>query len=248
MSKVLSIIIPVYNEEGAIESVLRQWHEELDKLDIDYQICAYNDGSKDQTMTILNKLKPELPNLVVVDKANSGHGPTILKGYIDNLDSEWIFQVDSDDEMQPTWFKEIWAHNKRYDFIIGSRYGRTQALPRFVLSVISRLTIRTFFGGRIHDVNSPFRLMRVKSFKDCFLTIPSHTFAPNIIITGYAAYNKLQAAELDVPQRDRQTGEVSLKKWKLFKAGVLSLLQTIIYRLKFMPSVKSNKHIKGSNL
>ena len=52
----LAVVMPVYNEEGAIGNVINKWVAELDKLDVDYNIIAYNDGSKDNTATILDEI------------------------------------------------------------------------------------------------------------------------------------------------------------------------------------------------
>ena len=57
------------------------------------------------------------------------------------------------------------------------------------------------------------------------------TFAPNVIISGMAAKKHLRCYEIRVPQHERITGEVSIKKWKLFKAAVRSFVQTIVFAL-----------------
>ena len=110
--------------------------------------------------------------------------------------------------------------------------GRKQALPRKIISAVSRLTVKLFYGrGGIWDVNTPYRLMRVTAFAEIFHDIPSNTFAPNVIISGMAARRRMRCFETRVPQKDRQTGEVSIKKWKLFKSAVKSLFQTVSFAL-----------------
>ena len=52
----LNVVMPVYNEAGIISEVINKWVKTLKKLDIEFQIHAYNDGSKDNTLQILNKL------------------------------------------------------------------------------------------------------------------------------------------------------------------------------------------------
>lgn len=51
----LSVVMPVYNEAGIIGSVLDSWTLELDRLGIDYELLAYDDGSKDKTLEILER-------------------------------------------------------------------------------------------------------------------------------------------------------------------------------------------------
>jgi glycosyltransferase involved in cell wall biosynthesis len=231
-SEKLAVVIPVYNEEGAIAAVLEKWIDKLDRMGIFYTINVYNDGSKDHTAEILFQYAQKFSGKVnVCNKTNSGHGPTILQGYNDAADSgfTWIFQIDSDDEMEPENFDKIWDQRENYDFLVGIRDGRKQMLPRKVISFVSRSCVRIFYGKSIWDVNSPYRLMRVSSFSDVFRNIPSDTFAPNVIISGMAARKKMRCFEMPVRQRDRQTGEVSIKKWKLLKAAIKSFRQTVCF-------------------
>ena len=149
-------------------------------LNIDYHIHAYNDGSKDNTAKILMEFAAKAAGrLIVHDKPNSGHGPTILKGYRDNASNyEWIFQIDSDDEMGPENFHSLWDQRSNYDFLIGIRDGREQPLPRKIISLVSRLCVRVFYGKSVWDVNSPYRLMRSDKFKELYNRIPQTHLLP----------------------------------------------------------------------
>lgn len=228
----LKIIIPVYNEEGAISDVINDWTQTLKSLNIDFEIHAFNDGSKDNTLTILNQLADTNQHLVVIDKPNSGHGPTILKGYKENLDAQWLFQVDSDNELKANEFEKFWKARHDFDFLIGKRVHRDSPLPRVITTLISRWIVGFFYGNRVKDVNSPFRLMRTSKFHDDILNIPDDTFAPNLIVSGIANRRKLRIKQFEVIHHNRETGEVSIKKWKLFKAAFKSLIQTIVYRFR----------------
>ena len=228
----LKVIIPVYNEEGAINAVIDDWTSTLSNLQINFQIVAYNDGSKDNTLSFLNALEKDNRNLKVVDKKNSGHGPTILKGYKDNTDAEWLFQVDSDNELKAEDFPQFWNSRYDFDFLIGKRIHRKSPLVRVITTQISRLVVGVFYGAKVFDVNAPFRLMRVAVFKEEFLKIPANTFAPNLIVSGLASIRKMRVKQFDVTHHNRETGEVSIKKWGLFKAAFKSFRQTIIFRFK----------------
>ena len=124
--------------------------------------------------------------------------------------------------MEPESFNDLWSHRESYDFLVGTRQGRVQQLPRKVISFVSRLCVRVFYGKSVWDVNTPYRLMRTSAFKRFYEAIPLDTFAPNVILSGLAALYKLRCFEMPVPQHDRTTGEVSIKKWKLLKAALRS--------------------------
>ncbi len=234
MSDRLCVVMPVYNERDAIGPVLEKWHAALDGLGIDFEIRPYNDGSKDDTLAVMEATAGRLDRRVAVrNKPNGGHGNTILTGYreaaADGFD--WVFQIDSDDEMGPEKFGELWERRNEYDFLVGIRDGRLQALPRKVVSLVSRLCVRIFYGKGVWDVNTPYRLMRASAFRDFYAAIPLTTFAPNVILSGLAARHRLRMFEMPVPQHDRTTGEVSIKKWKLLKAAAKSFWQTISFAM-----------------
>lgn len=236
MTERLCVVMPVYNEQAAIEKVLKKWSSALDELKIDFSIRPYNDGSRDASLEVMRAFVTANPEsrVYVRDKPNGGHGNTILTGYREaSADGfEWIFQVDSDDEMGPEMFHELWSRRMDYDFLAGIRDGRVQAVPRKVISWMSRCCVRLFYGAHtVWDVNTPYRLMRASAFKAVFNQIPLTTFAPNVIISGMVAKLGLRFFEVRVPQHDRTTGEVSIKKWKLLKAAIRSFCQTIRFSI-----------------
>lgn len=228
----LAVIIPVYNEQGSISVVVADWMAVLDKLAIDFRLCTYNDGSKDSTKEILDGLAEKYPRLKVIHKPNSGHGPTILQGYKDNLDAEWLFQVDSDNEMKAEHFAKLWEQRENFDFLIGKRVNRQSPLPRRIISYVSYLSVRLLYGPGILDVNAPYRLMRTSLFAELIKMIPDDTFAPNVIVSGLACMKKARIFTHPVPFEFRTTGTVSIKKWKLLKAAMRSFCQTIQFKFR----------------
>ena len=77
----LWIVIPAYNEEKNIETVIRQWHAIVDKTGEDSRLLLVDDGSKDHTLNIARHLQKTCPRLVAVTKENGGHGAAVLFGY-----------------------------------------------------------------------------------------------------------------------------------------------------------------------
>ena len=228
--KDVTIVMPVYNEEACINEVIDDWKTALDKLQITYTLLILNDGSRDNTAREL--AKNNSPNVTVINKENSGHGPTILTGYhLAAENAEWVFQVDSDNEMRAEHFQKLWNERRDCDAVFGIRSAREQALPRRIISFISRMAVTLCYGRGVQDVNCPFRLMRADVLKKLLERIPADTFAPNVAIAGLFVLNGSPVKNIAVPHSNRQTGEVSIKKWKLFKAAMRSFLQTI--RIRF---------------
>ncbi|MCX6996065.1 MAG: glycosyltransferase family 2 protein, partial [Kiritimatiellaeota bacterium] len=153
----LAIVMPVYNEEAIVGDVLGAWIRELERLAISYELHAYNDGSTDDTLRRLRACAAAHPQVVVHDQPNSGHGATILQGYREQSNKEWIFQVDSDDETGPEAFACLWQNRERHDLLIGRRTGRQAPLPRRIMTRVSRALVRVCYGPGVFDVNCPYR-------------------------------------------------------------------------------------------
>jgi dolichol-phosphate mannosyltransferase len=227
----LAIVMPVYNEEECIVKVLKSWISTLDTLGMRFHIIVLNDGSSDGTQQSLQVFNND-DRIEVVNKANSGHGPTILMGYKRSVKiADWTFQCDSDDEMKPDSFQILWENRERYDALFGIREARNQNLGRKLISVFSRIIVRLLFGTGVTDVNTPYRLIRSKILEKIVCQIPFNTFAPNVIISGMLSKSELRIFEQPVPYENRKTGKVSIVKWKLWKSAVKAFWQTLCCRI-----------------
>ena len=223
----LVVVMPVYNEEECIAPVVASWRNALGELGIDFRIIVLNDGSKDGTRAALQTFADD-ERIEIINKSNSGHGPTILLGYQQAVDlATWVFQCDSDDEMPPDAFAAFWNRRHKYDALFAIRGGREQPLGRKIISAASRITVRVLFGRGVKDVNVPYRLMRSDILREIIVQIPDDTFAPNVMIAGAIARAKLRLINIRVPYRDRRTGAVSILKWKLWKVAFKSFWQTL---------------------
>ena len=229
----VALVMPVCNEEACIADVVHSWHRLLSSLNVEFQMIVLNDGSRDGTREALSAFANE-QRIRVVNKPNSGHGPTILMGYREAVDlAEWVFQCDSDDEMKADHFPELWRVRDRYDAVFGFRQGRHQNVARKVISACSRLTVHLLFGMAVTDVNTPYRLMRARSIREIIAALPDDSFAPNVIISGALASSGARICNCPVPHEGRRTGSVSIVKWKLWKAALKSFRQTLQCRRSF---------------
>lgn len=230
-SQTLAVVIPVYNEEGSIGAVLREWLDLLRRIKVDFQLQVYNDGSKDNTLKIISEYAAGNREIIVHDKPNTGHGNTLLSGYRENSGNEWILQIDSDNEISAEHFVKLWREKDNYDLLIAARIKRKSSFARRMVSCLCRLTVHIFYGKGISDINCPYRLMRGAKFRDAFWEIPDNTFAPNVIISAVACLKKYRVFELAVPHNRRMAGEVSIKSRSLIGISLKSFWQTIKFRV-----------------
>lgn len=225
-SPALSVIMPVYNEVAAIGEALEEWADELGHLGIDYEIRVYDDGSKDATPDVLSNLAKENPRLVVERHENRGHGPTILRGYREAT-APWVFQTDSDGEMDVHGFAGLWEHREDYDFLFGTRDGRESSPVRWLVTRVSRLSVWLLFARGVSDVNTPYRLMRSDALRPLLAGLPDDLFAPNVILSGLAAKAGLRIYEIPVAFLGRRHGGGSLVSFNILRPAARSLAQTI---------------------
>ena len=228
----LIVVMPVYNEDEIIGQVLEDWTGELERLNIDFEVHAYNDGSKDNTLEVLNTYEAKNKNVIAHDKNNTGHGPTIVRGYRENNNAEWVFQIDSDNEISTAFFEEFWERREGFDFLIGRRVERQSPLSRRFMTSAARILVRFLYGKGIFDVNCPYRLMRGQLLRELISEIPPYLFAPNVVLSGLVCRSNYRILEIPVVHSQRATGEVSIQKLKLLKAAARALWQTIMFRFR----------------
>ena len=226
----LALVMPVFNEQACIVAVVQSWLAVLSRINIDFRFIILNDGSTDSTGEALAVFKDDR-RLHVINKENTGHGPTILLGYRQAVQlGEWVFQCDSDDEMKADYFPCLWEKRKEYHALLGTRTEYKQTRSRKFASICSRIAVRLLYGSAVADVNTPFRLIRSNVLKQFLNQIPDDTFAPNILISGVLARMGARIYEHPVPHENRRTGKTSLVRLKLWRCAVKALWQTLTWR------------------
>lgn len=216
----LWVIMPVYNEEEAIGSVIDEWEKSLSENIAGYTFCILNDGSKDGTMGILRQYETKYPQIKIIDKPNSGHGQTCIYGYklALNNGAEWIFQIDSDGQCAPEYFPEFVQAAQTNKAIYGYRQTRDDGLKR---SLISRfVTIFTFFatGQWVRDANVPYRLIHRSVMQKIVDKVPPTFHLANILVS---VLSKKEAGIkwINIHFRDRVGGTPSVKTVSFIKHG-----------------------------
>ncbi len=233
----LAVVMPVYNEEECISDVVSSWLNVLDKAAIHFHLLVIDDGSGDDSAARLSLFAQD-ERVTIIRKRNTGHGPTILLGYRHGMAiADWVFQVDSDGEMPPESFPELWRRRERYDALFGFRAGRKQGIGRWLISRCSRLAIACLYGSQVRDVNVPYRLIRANLLRHIVPLIPEDTFAPNLIISGALSRMNCRLHNHPVPHCGRQTGCTSIRNWQLWKAALKALIQTCACSLRIRRSL-----------
>lgn len=236
--------MPAYNEEEVIDLVVEQWTSLLTREfpNDETRLIVVNDGSRDRTGELLDQLKPRYPQLVVVHQKNGGHGNAVVNGYQQAvaLNSEYVFQTDSDDQFVTEDFRKLWA--KRFDspFILGYREERYDAFARLIITRILRFSIALIYGTYIMDSNIPFRLIRGTFLRKLLEQLPVPTpFAPNIFLAVMAKKAGYDTFDIPITHKERLTGTVSILRWKLLTVCFQSFKELARFRLDLGRKVKA---------
>jgi glycosyltransferase involved in cell wall biosynthesis len=219
----LYIVMPAYNEQDNIADVVAQWHPVVEKIGGAARLCIVNDGSRDNTIGILRELQEQgkYPQLVAIDKPNSGHGATCLFAYREAIaaGAEFIFQTDSDGQTDPDEFWKFWEKRDDFDFLIGSRGGRKDGFSRVIVTKVLKLVLWLIFGEWVSDANTPFRLMRVSRLAEIMKVVPEDFFLSNVVISTIAVKRHERCQWLPITFRPRQGGVNSINLKRIFKIG-----------------------------
>lgn len=223
----LSIVMPVYNEGDSVDAVVSEWVAALDALGMTYEFIVLDDGSRDRTGEILDAMAARTKALRVLRHGNRGHGQTIVRGYAE-AQGEWVFQIDSDGEIAPDGFRDLWTRRADYDWLAGRREHRSASIVRQMVTGVSRLSVYALFGTGIYDVNVPYRLMRNARLREMTPFLPAGAFAPNVILSGLAIRFGLRTYETPVAHIGRRHGTSTLGRLNILKPAAMSLWQTAV--------------------
>ena len=160
--KVLSIAIPVYNTENYIKRCV----DSLAIQDIinDIEIILVNDGSKDNSIKIMNEYKAKYPeSIIVVDKENGGHGSTINKA-LSIATGKYFRVLDSDDWFDVKMYEELYTKAKSTNAdIVMCDYFRTKAMGEKPTSYKSKID-KVFLEKDVFNVKNLSASPSRKSF------------------------------------------------------------------------------------
>ncbi|MDY6830254.1 MAG: glycosyltransferase family 2 protein [Thermodesulfobacteriota bacterium] len=184
MSK-LWVLAPVYNEEKNLAGFVQEWLAVLRKtMGADFTFCLINDGSTDGSPDILNRLAATHPELKIIDKPHSGHGPTCRMGYELALkaDAQWIFQIDSDGQCDPAFFETFWSSRSHGPVHYGVRRAREDGwIRRFISRALTVLIFLLSFRW-VRDANVPYRLMRRDALEAALRQMPKNFRMVNALL------------------------------------------------------------------
>ena len=153
----LEVLLPVHNEGASIESTIREIYGEIQtKVPLRFIVCE--DGSRDDTKSVLRRLSAEIPMTLLLSDARKGYSRAVVDGMM-AASAPYLLCLDSDGQCDPSDFWPFWEQRDRADVTTGWRVRRADPFFRRAMSGIFRQAYHALFRVPIHDPSCPYLLM-----------------------------------------------------------------------------------------
>ena len=183
----LSIIIPVFNEEKTILEILKKIKESLSDEN-SYEVIVVDDGSRDNSLKLLENNKSLLNKLIINDK-NKGKGYAVIKG-IEASEGKYIAFQDADLEYDPKDYKKLIKPIVlgQTSVVYGSRvlkkkrYNSKSFISLYRIFFNHMLTIlsNTLNNQKLTDAHTCYKVFDAKLFKNLELKEDDFAFCPEV--------------------------------------------------------------------
>lgn len=211
-SKLISIVVPVYNEEGAVSGLFFEIKKTLEALDRGFEIIFINDGSTDNT---LNKLKDLSPIKIVNFSKNFGQTAALDAG-IKAAKGEIVITMDGDGQNDPADIPALLNElEKGYDLVSGWRWDRKDPFLKKLISRLASLLRSVFIKDSIHDSGCTLKAYRSYCFDNVDLQGEVHRFIPALL-----QWQGFSIGEIKVNHRPRKTGKTKYSFSRIIKGGL----------------------------
>ncbi|PTR01629.1 hypothetical protein C8P68_101866 [Mucilaginibacter yixingensis] len=230
------IIIPCYNEEAALPSLLQQLKQLTPPTGYSFQFAVINDGSVDATAQIATAAGVIILNLPI----NLGIGAAVQTGllYAQQNHFSLAIQLDGDGQHPPTEIEQLLRYYEQTNasLVIGSRFSgidsfRSTPGRRAGIGYLSWLA-KLLTSQRIYDITSGFRLFDEKAIELGAISYPDEYPEPESIILF--SRSGLEIGEVAVNMQARQGGRSSIRNFtSLYYCAkvTLAMLFTAIRKL-----------------
>lgn len=227
----LSVVVPVYNEQEVIGETAKRLRGVLDGMGVDYEIVFVNDGSRDGTLSVLRPLCEADERLKLVNfSRNFGHQIAITAG-MDMTRGDAVVVIDADlqdpPEVIPDMF-EIWKQG--YEVVYGKRLSREGEtfFKKFTAKVFYR------FMARMTDVDMPvdtgdFRLIDRKVV-DALRRVPER----NRYVRGIVSWLGFRQYAYEYERHERFAGKTKYPLKKMVKLACDGLVSFSVKPLRWI--------------
>jgi dolichol-phosphate mannosyltransferase len=215
----ISVVVPVYNEEGNLPVLIPQIAEVLKPLGKTYEMIFVDDGSKDQSRPLLKKMALEYPQIRILGfKKNCGETAAGAAG-IKEARGGIIITIDADLQNDPKDIPKMLDYLKEYDMVTGWRQKREDSWVKRITSRIANRIRNRLSGEEIQDSGCTFRAYKRECLQEIKLYKGMHRFIPTLVkMEGY------RVIEIPIAHHPRQFGVSKYTTWNRMWRAFVDLL------------------------
>ncbi|MBK8296936.1 MAG: glycosyltransferase family 2 protein [Saprospiraceae bacterium] len=201
----LALIIPAFNEEESLPELVLWIQKVLDPTDLKYEIWFIDDGSTDQTWSVIEQLNLKHPQIKGVKfRRNYGKSAALNTGF-HSCRADVVITMDADLQDSPEEVPELYRMIKEggYDVVSGWKKKRyDNALTKNIPSKIYNGVTSWMSGVKLHDMNCGLKAYRSEVVKSIEVYGEMHRYIP--VIAKWAGFRKI--GEKIVQHRARKYG------------------------------------------
>jgi glycosyltransferase involved in cell wall biosynthesis len=224
--KSIALIMPVYNEVGVIEKVIRQYADVLRATMPDVKFIIAEDGSTDGTKDILARLNREISFQLISGVERKGY-TRAFKDALKLADTEWVFFSDSDGQHDPRDILGMINAREGYDIISGYKAPRMDPLHRVIISNVYNGLIAFMFGLKMKDIDSGFKLIRTDVIKNILddVALMKYCVMSEFMIKAYLSGYSIK--EVPVTHHPREVGTTAIFHPAQLPSIIIGLIQNL---------------------
>jgi glycosyltransferase involved in cell wall biosynthesis len=198
----ISIVIPLLNEEENVEMLYERLHTVLEQQNTKYEIIFVDDGSTDNTLSLLEKIQQKDPHVVVLSlRRNFGQTAAFAAGF-DFARGDIVITMDGDLQNDPNDIPKLIDAIADVDLVSGWRKNRQDTfISRKLPSMIANWLISKVTGVRLHDYGCSLKAYRRDVVKNLRLYGEMHRFIPAV-----ASWYGVRIKEIETVHHPRLRG------------------------------------------
>lgn len=208
----VSIVVPAYNEEGPLPILVERLTRTFEENRLEGEIIIVDDGSRDQTGKIAEKLCKKHGNIKVFHhKRRMGKTAALHTGF-ENASGDILGMIDADLQYAPEDLPRLLTKIQQgYDVVNGWRKHRNDSILKKIPSSIYNFISRVSFGMTLHDFNSGLKAFKREVIEDLNLRVGQHRFLLNI-----AHYRGYRVGEVEIQHFPRKHGKTKFGSSRMF--------------------------------
>lgn len=217
----LSLVVPVYNEENSIDVFMEEITKVLDKIDMKREIIFINDGSRDSTLSVLIDLQKKNNDVKIINLSRNFGKDIALTAGLDATSGDAVVPMDVDLQDPPELILEFVSEwRKGFDVVYGTRRFRNtdSAFKRFSSTYFYRLFNR-LSNFPIPYNTGDYRLMDKKVI-DVIRQMPER----DRFMKGIFAWVGFSTQKVEYDRPSRAKGETKWNYFKLFRFAIDGIL------------------------